>query len=569
MPSLSKTAPVVVPEKNPTRGTTSQAPASLSPMQAQLRANWYAGLMILAGALPLVTSFFLDLWNTRDHYSFCVLYVVCLGFLFRSRLPKSWPETQPLRRLEFCVMAGGLTLLLLASLLFSPWLGMIATLILTAGVLLQAGGRATVRRWLPVWIISWLLVPPPFGWDLEFVQMLRRRTANASASILDRLGIVHLQLGNTFEVPGHSFFVEDACSGVHSFLALLAISALWSVYGRLPLLAAVGSLVFAAATAVVLNIARVLVIVYTAAAWNWELSTGLAHEMLGLGLFLIGLLLLGSMNQLGRFFFTPLPLRLMTSSPPPPPAPYVPVLADVTRPWLKPCAAFALLLWVPQGWHLAQPLWQARAASAVVSHDFVDRGLAFHEETLPETLHGWKRVEFKPIQRSLGNLEGHYSRQWAYAAPFGTVFVSMDFPFTGWHPLERCYLATGWTVADHAPLSATSPELPSGETIGALGLRRQIDVGYVLHSTRTDDGAWLPFPVRAAHPSRETTFTGRLWARLRGHRPEASTARVPTTIQIQMLVAGEVPLSDADRQEITRAFTEVREQLAQKLQASP
>ena len=120
--------------------------------------------------------------------------------------------------------------------------------------------------------------------------------------VLDALGIIHLQAGNTFEVPGRQFFVEDACSGIHSLLSIVGVALLWSVYLRLPVLASLCAVACAGSAAIALNVFRVLAVVIGYTRWNLDLSKGWLHEVLGSMLFVVAVLFLGSAQQFWRFW---------------------------------------------------------------------------------------------------------------------------------------------------------------------------------------------------------------------------------------------------------------------------
>ena len=58
-----------------------------------------------------------------------------------------------------------------AALLFSPWLGMIAWLLILPGATLDMLPGPARRMLTPVWLISWFVVPPPFQWDEDLAAM--------------------------------------------------------------------------------------------------------------------------------------------------------------------------------------------------------------------------------------------------------------------------------------------------------------------------------------------------------------------------------------------------------------
>ena len=78
------------------------------------------------------------------------------------------------------------------------------------------------RDWLPVWLVMWLIVPPPFRWDFRLIVWLQSSTSRMASMLLDVVGVQHLMEGNVLVLPGHRMLVDEACSGVNSVLVLLA-----------------------------------------------------------------------------------------------------------------------------------------------------------------------------------------------------------------------------------------------------------------------------------------------------------------------------------------------------------
>ena len=522
-------------------------------------------LAIVLGPLPLVVTFFVNLWGDRPHYQFFPLYLAALAWLLWTRRPLRWPGSAQASRWETIFLLAGFSVFALAVLVFSPWLGVVAWLLLTAGVLMQAGGGATAQWWLPVWAITWLVVPPPLQWDVEFLQWLRGQTSRATGVVLDALGVIHVQTGNTFEVPGYQFFVHDACSGIHSLLALLSVSALWSVYGRLPLLAALCSMACAALAAVLLNILRVICIILAYTHWGMDLSIGWRHELLGLVLFGMSLTFLWSANQLWLFCFSLVPTELhdsdssaslMASQP------TVSVGELATPPvrfqWRTVMAGCALLLWFPQLGHVARNLHNQRLLAASLS--VASPALAMTEHDLPRELHGWPRRGFKAMVRDRHSLEGEFSRQWTYQAPFGMVHVAFDFPFEGAHPLLRCYKSTGWdSTVIQTVAAAAAHEANTGGFQEVNLKRREFEEGFLLFSLWDDNGKVISLRSPAGAVAPPQPLLTRLWNRvLPKVQPGISISS--TTYQLQVLIVSEFPLSDPDRATVRQMFLEVRDQ---------
>jgi exosortase len=434
-------------------------------------------LLILASLLPFVAYYLFHLWRTKPHYQFFPLLLIGCGVLFWRRWPRSVGRIRPSWFASLWWTAG-LFFLISAVLLPSPWLAGIATLLTVAGVLLWLQGHGTWRDWFPVWAILWLVIPPPLGWDLPFIQRLQLSTSRGASWILDAWGVQHLMEGNVLVVPGHRLLVDEACSGVNSTFVLLAATALFVVAYRRPLLWAglmlLGSVVWSALS----NIVRVVAVAVAQTWYGLDWSSGWQHEVLGfctLG-FAIGMLV--SLDRFLAFFLGPVaPFE---------DGPDAPLLAWdgrvnwVTRVWNR-CAGWH----DPAGARLPQPdscastggsgprnpgaEWWSRwfaagfAATAVVPvvigflptpvHDepreiVLDEGRAnlFEQTDLPATLAGWTQVGYTTEEHE--RAMAPFRHLWHYQDVSIECLVAVDYPFRGWHDLTRCYEGAGWQVVE-------------------------------------------------------------------------------------------------------------------------
>lgn len=514
---------------------------------------------LLLSPLPLVATFFIQLCQQRPHYQFVPIYLAALaGLCWISRPTELLDGGRP-SFWQRVFLAAGFAVYVPAALLFSPWLGTIAWLLLLPAALTDVLPPPARQKLLPVWLISWFMIPPPFQWDVDLLQWLRFRTSQATGVVLDALGVIHLQAGNTFEVPGKQFFVEDACSGIHSLLSIVGIALLWAVYLRLPVLAAICSVICAAGAAIVLNILRILVVVLSYTRWELDLSKGWPHELLGLALFGIALLFLWSAQHFWLFWFSPLKVRSVHSRPEVAALPESPERHQPA--WWPKAAIAALVLCVPQVTHGLGML-----AKVPVLHSAPDprqTALEVNQQSLPPELHGWKQIDYKPVVRDRHHREGEMSRQWTYQAPWGLVKVSFDFPFDGPHTLLECYRATGWTPS-------VLRTVPASETPGAFQQvvlkRREFEVGSLIYGDWDDQGSLVTPREDAKAKTISQRFLASVWNRI----TPAATGPAITPVnsyQFQVLVTSEFPIGESEQAELLQFFLTARDRLRQQFTA--
>jgi EpsI family protein len=170
-----------------------------------------------------------------------------------------------------------------------------------AGVVLVLGGWRHLRRLaFPLAFVLFALpIPNRVLVPVQFY--LQSATTSASAAALPVLGIPVVRSGFVLTLPGGELGVAEACSGVRSVTALTAIAAFvahWSGFGLLRGLLLLGLSVPVIAA---VNAARVVISGLLQEHVGPHAITGTWHEVLGIGMVLLGLLLvLGLAKLLGR-----------------------------------------------------------------------------------------------------------------------------------------------------------------------------------------------------------------------------------------------------------------------------
>jgi len=184
----------------------------------------------------------------------------------------------------FLPLAAGFALALIDANAQTRYLSALGLLLVLPGLsLLLLGPRRTRALRVPL-LLSVLLVPVPF--TLATPLALREITASGVTPLLHALGFSALREGTMIEMPGQSFLVADACSGIATLYASLACS-LWlaaTIHSRWrqALL-----LVVAPFLAVSVNVVRVTLLVLLTQWLGKGLLDTPIHEATGLATFVI------------------------------------------------------------------------------------------------------------------------------------------------------------------------------------------------------------------------------------------------------------------------------------------
>lgn len=562
------------------------AAVALGPLLARMVAGLWASPRFGHAPLVWLAAAALAVWRLREARG------------AGSRVPETSPATA-LGRLADCLTIGtpprrwaeaGLWLVALALSagaiqLGSGWLALTATILLIPAALYSWGGWGLLRPVLPAWAVVWTTLPPPFNSDADLVLKLQGIAAKLASAALDLLGRRHLPEGVTVELPERRYFVEEACSGVNSLYALLAVAAIGLAWGRRSWWRWPIVLSAAVVWAVAANAARVTAAVELSAGLGWKVAEGIGHDILGVITFALAGLLTLSVDALLRFVAPPFE---PDADPPDDAAPHAAVApadpspARSTLPrvaaWGTAAVAFGLLA----GWRLLDAPAVAPAAGLAGAPTTGDLK-PVSEDSLPASWNGWERVGFETVTREVDHLDGPFSAIWQFRRGSLTATISMDGPFAnGFHDLQTCYTANGWrctnavdrTVsiaapADSSPASkeqaadhgAAGGDTAAGDVITRLDLAQPLGRrGLVLFTSYAlDDDANLGADLAAR--------TGSIWVRrFEAFRdrsgPNAGHASLEPAYQVQAYVAAYRPLNEREEEAVEALFHAMRRRLA-------
>ena len=349
----------------------------------------------------------------------------------------------PLRFLAGIVAAVFALLTAVESLLISsPWLTQVAGIGIVVAWLLIRGSNLNGRAAVGLTSLLWITLPLPAGYDDKMIQYLQGQSSRAASAMLDCIGILHLPEGNVLELTSKKLFVDEACSGVDSLYALMAICLTIVLWLRQRLPVAIVSLSLVPVWASCGNIARLVTIVLGLEWLDIDLSHGTPHTVLGMIVFACAFMcdfafirfagaLLGGSNK-----------KIRERRPDH-------VASLVLSPgWRKLGYAMCLLLvscFAVVGLYSTKAL---STSSLMRFPHFSQETLATIKQmqNLPPQLGEWQFDSFQVVERNRESAFGQFSNVWTYRAPEGPVTISADFPFRGFHLLDICYEGAGWKL---------------------------------------------------------------------------------------------------------------------------
>jgi exosortase len=539
-----------------------EAPRRAAPWKAVPAPLATAAAVTALAHLPLLLAQGRQLW-LRPHYQLFPLVLAGAVVLAAPawRLVAAGAVAGPVARRVGVALLGLNWLLLAAALVLeSPWLGSVAFWELLAAVAVLAGGWPVFRAAPPVLAYLLLIIPPPMSLDVRLVNSLQTWTSKCSNRVLDYVGVLHTLSGNVVEVAGKSYFVEEACSGIHSLLSILAVTLFYVFWARCHWLRAI-LLVFAAVFWVVTaNVLRIVAIVFVDTRWGIDLSQGFLHLAFGFVLFGLTLSLLASTDRFLLFLGTAVRWGHARHDAAPAAAPPAEPAARPRLGWaaVTPAvAAYAVLVLFQVG--------DLGLGGGVSESSLVAYYNGFQHGDLPERVGPWVRqpadtFDIRDRENPLDPFGAH-SRVWRYQKDGGlTALVSLDYPFPGWHDLRNCYQGTGWTLGTSEAFDHRLPDGGDQACLRFAMVNSMVRHGYVWFAEFDQGGrpvdaeSWAT--VRGYLGTRLSERAASLrdrWLALFSRRP--APPHYYDILQVQTLVENYGPLTEADQEQTKQLFT--------------
>jgi exosortase len=256
-------------------------------------------LPALAAALAFVILFWQpivtllrDWWRDPDAGHGLLLAPLAIVLAWRRGL---LPNRRPEPILGLLVLLGAIVLRYMSGLAAELFTMRLSLLCATAAlVIFLAGTRQLIHWWLPATLLL-LSVPIPDVLLNSLAFPLQLRASSMAAWLLESRQVPVVLTGNVIRLPGQSLFVTEACSGLRSLTALLALGVLiggiwlrtWST--RILLL------LVAIPVALAVNVLRVFLTGFLSYYVSPSLGSGIMHYTEGWALFAVAFVILGGL----------------------------------------------------------------------------------------------------------------------------------------------------------------------------------------------------------------------------------------------------------------------------------
>ncbi len=227
-------------------------------------------------------------WLYNPYYGHGFLVVLVSGFIFWLR--RHHLEVVKIWSPGILLLASGLALCVFAFLSLMQSLAAFSFVIVLFGLVAAFFERRGLKLFSFPIVFLVFMVPLPFFNNISY--WLQRVTTDSSAGIARLVGIQTVITGNQIAIPSATFVVGIPCSGMHSLISLLALSAILaflingSTWKR--------SILFLSAfpIAIITNILRVAAILLIASHWGAATALSFFHTFSSILLFIVAFVFL-------------------------------------------------------------------------------------------------------------------------------------------------------------------------------------------------------------------------------------------------------------------------------------
>jgi exosortase len=419
------------------------------------RANPLAfGSMIALSPLLLLEGF--RLW-AEPHFQF---FPISIGFALWLLLRE---KKKPCgSRLVLPVIVIGLLIGIVAQILFSPLAAHCGAWVIACGWFLRSCPTTPWTRILGIWGTTLLCIPPPGNLDKKLISTLQIASSAVCESVLDVLQIPVLREGNVIELMEKRLFVEEACSGVDSLYALAAVAAGMLVLTRTPFIPSVLTLTTVPLWAILGNFVRLIAIVLAWHFFQFDLSAGWNHQILGFVIFIGVSCCHLATAHLFREITKQIPIASNQEN-------KAVLLVNRILNWPRSESrgsrseprryenTFFLSL---GGIFVMTSLFLGSLTLMVIQKESIIQaanpkdpgadvyGMLPDDKYSRELLGDKVESTFQKVTRERNSIWGTHSHVWTFPYQSHRCALSLDFPFYGWHELMECYVNTGWKIEE-------------------------------------------------------------------------------------------------------------------------
>lgn len=256
------------------------------------RVYFLVTIVLLLGLYRSVVPSMVVEWYRDDNYSHGFLVPLIAGFfLYRQREELAESNAVP-SEYGLAVIVVALAQFVAASLSMELFTLRSSLIVLISGLVLCYFGTSIFRKMLLPLSLLMFMIPLPQILYNSLTFPLKTLATKVAVSFMKMIGMIVVREGNIIMLPNSSLEVVEACSGIRSLLCLLTLSTAYAFLLSADPLKRVLIILSAIPLAIFMNALRVIETGILVHMWGAEIAKGMYHELAGMLVFGLSMLLL-------------------------------------------------------------------------------------------------------------------------------------------------------------------------------------------------------------------------------------------------------------------------------------
>ncbi len=271
-----------------------------SQKQSTFLPAFLAASLFVAAYFP-VFKILVEKWSNSEEYSHAFLTIPIIVYMIWEKRVTFKNEKPRFTSLGFCFVLIASACYVFALLTQVPTFISLAFYSTVLGIFVYLAGVQAIGSLFTPLVLLLLLIPVPDQLYIKLTFPLQLKVSQLSEMVVGMFGVPIFREGNIMNIPGKSFEVVGACSGMRSIVTLLTLSIIIGYFMLKKSLLKIILLLTSIPIAIVVNILRVSAMILLYYFFHLDLSEGLLHTITGLLVFVVAFLLLLAVHKVLEF----------------------------------------------------------------------------------------------------------------------------------------------------------------------------------------------------------------------------------------------------------------------------
>lgn len=260
-------------------------------------------LALIALALFIVAYFpafqsLVKKWASLDEYTHAFFTVPIIIYMFWNKREFLTENIGRYSHLSVLLVVFSIIIYLISLQLQIPTITSLATVMTILSMIIYLTGFKVLKKFITPIILLVIIIPIPNQIYSMLTLPLQLKASQTSEIVINLLSIPVLREGNVINIPGRSFQVVEACSGMRSIITLVTLSLIMAYFTLTKNISKLLLLASSIPVAFLVNIIRVVVMVLAFHFFKMDLTFGTIHTIMGLVIFGIALLILFMLTRI-------------------------------------------------------------------------------------------------------------------------------------------------------------------------------------------------------------------------------------------------------------------------------